>query len=147
MSDVGDIPALVRRLRSSRRLEQAQAAEALRNVAGPAAASVQAMLAGGAYAALVRLLGSTSNRTVQGAAARALNDGWCNAAQGSQMAALDQQVAATVAGSLPSLLALLDSSLPALFAALRYMARMPQLPSWQLAVWSRWSAACGRVPS
>ena len=112
MADIGDIPALVRRLRSPRRLEQAQAAEALSNVAGSAAASVQAMLAAGAYAALARLLVSTSNQTVQGAAARALNAGYCNAADSRQLAAFEQEIAAAVAGSIPSLLALLDSSLP-----------------------------------
>ena len=112
MAHIGDIPALVRRLRSPRRLEQAQAAEALSNVAGPAAARMEAMLAAGAYAALVRLLSSTSNQTVQGAAARALIAGWCNAEEDHQLAALEQEIAAAVAGSVPSLLALLDSSLP-----------------------------------
>ena len=112
MADIGDIPMLVRRLRSARRLEQAQAAEALSNVAGPAAASVQGMLAAGGYTALVSLLSSTSNQTVRGAAARALLAGWCNAEEGRLVDALEQEIAAAVAGSLPSLLALLDSSLP-----------------------------------
>ena len=112
MTNASDIPALVRSLRSPRRLEQAQAAEALSNVAGPAAARMEAMLAAGAYAALVRLLSSTSNQTVQGAAARALIAGWCNAEEDHQLAALKQEIAAAVAGSVPSLLALLDSGLP-----------------------------------
>ena len=109
MTNVSDIPALMRSLRSPRRLEQAQAAEALAWLAEQAPAEV---LAAGAYAAFARLLVSTSNRTAQGVAAQALLVGYHDANASRQLDAFHREIAAAVAGSIPSLLALLNSSLP-----------------------------------
>ena len=109
MTDVSDIPALVRDLRSPRPMEQALAAEALAWLAEEAPAEV---LAAGAYPALALVLASTSNRTVRGTAVQALLAGYSDAYASRQLDAFHQDIAAAVAGSIPSLLALLDSSLP-----------------------------------
>ncbi len=69
MASIDDIPALVRRLRSPRRLEQVQAAMALEELAAQAPLDVKT---GGGCKALTHLLVSSSSQTVQTAAARAL---------------------------------------------------------------------------
>lgn len=52
-----------------------------------------------------------ATKQLQGAAALALLAGYCYAAEARQLAALEQEITAAVAGSLPSLLLPLDSSL------------------------------------
>jgi len=79
MAQASDIPALVRHLRSPRRLEQVQAAEALAHLLAGDTAAAQALLATGGCAALASMLVSSSSQAAQRAAARALNVADCMA--------------------------------------------------------------------
>ncbi len=108
MASASDIPALVRRLRSPRRLEQVQAAAALAEVAAQAPAEV---LAAGGCKALARLLVSGSSQTAQTAAARALNVvRLSHLLDDGQRLGLAKDVAAGIAAGIPALLALLTSN-------------------------------------
>lgn len=112
MASAADIPELVRRLRSPRRLEQAQAADALaRLVQADPQASVEALMAAGGHTALARLLVNPSSQAAQAAAARALNASVLSIAHSGTTGGLAAQfladLAAAVAGSIPALVSLL----------------------------------------
>ncbi len=125
MTSTSDIPALVRRLRSPRRLEQVQAAEALaRLLAGSdVAAAVQALVAAGGCAALARMVVSGSSQAAQRAAARALNAADDTSAPTTDSLATDftKQAAGEASGSIPAMLALLQSSDTELQEAAAYL--------------------------
>ncbi len=109
MASSADIPALVRRLRSPRRLEQVQAAEALARLLPGDAAAVKALIVTGGCAALARMVVSGSSQAAQRAAARALNASNMTAG-GSLARRLEKQAATEAAGSLPALVDVLRSS-------------------------------------
>jgi len=114
MASSADIAALVRRLRSPRRLEQVQAADALACGLSGDVAAVQALVDAGGCAALARVVVSGSSQAGQRAAARAVIAAHDTAAK---MAAADslpsqlaEQAGEEAACSLPALLPLLRSS-------------------------------------
>jgi len=113
MASIGDIPALLRRLRSPRRLEQVQAAEALARVLAGNAAALQALVDAGGVAALASMVVSSSSQAVQRAAARALNVAHAAAVQAVDSVALQllkQAGQELPPVSLPNLLVLLQTS-------------------------------------
>ncbi len=112
MASTSDIPVLVRRLRSPRRLEQLRAAEALAPLLPGDVAALQALVAAGGGAALARMAVSGSSQAGQRAAARAVNAAVLTALEtmGDLAVQLAGQAAGEVADSIPALLALLQSN-------------------------------------
>ncbi len=112
MASNSNIPALVRRLRSPRRLEQVQAAEALARLLPGSLAAVQALVDAGGGAALARMVVSGSSQAAQRAAARALNAANTTVATLGDRAAVQfaRQAGEEVEDSLPAVLAMLRSS-------------------------------------
>ena len=113
MASVSDIPALVRSLRSSWRVEQLQAAEALVRVLAGDAVAVQALLAARGGAAPARMVVSSHSKAAQRAAARALNaadDTSARAMRGVAEQLIEQAGEELPPASLPALLALLQNS-------------------------------------
>ena len=134
MASAADIPALVRRLRSPRRLEQVQAADALAGLLRENEAAVQALLAASGGAALARMVVSGSSQAAQRAAARALNAANDTAfeAGGDLARQLGEQAVEEAAGNIPPVLALLQTDSGELQQAAASLASSMAFSSQQL---------------